>query len=428
MSDSYYYSYFEKDSENDIRADLYRDDNAPGVGEFITCNEGVPYKVVDVTWHSQFKDYNDHGSDDDYFYTVTVEKIVPVDASGNTISEEEMMRIIDDTASTMFASGEVVAQIPRVGGSDIKIYMDIHQGLLSLYDSYLYWIDGIDLKVLLGKLMATTKEQLKSRLRDLMEILEDVHKFKKEYVKMYHLPYASSDMEYSGSSCNETWTVSEGVKEINRFTFVDRDERNPAFRLYSKVGGKTFREIRHCTKTVVLPASLEEIGYDTFMSCESLEQVRFSSGCELKKIGQVSFFCCFKLKELSLPDSLITIGNQAFYRCVSLERVRFGKRVKEIGSHAFQGCMKLREITIHDNIDFDYEVFSGCSGLEVINIQSSGAKDPICDFPLELSDIDKRYPNLKLIVIDKSLIEKHWDSYGPIFDRLPQKVNVVLKG
>ena len=96
--DSYYYSFAEKDTGMNLSEDIRRYDNEPRIGEIVSCNGGL-YQVIDVHYTSEFKDYDDHGSTDYYYYTVTVKRLY--------LSEEERQRI-GNVALTMSATGELI--------------------------------------------------------------------------------------------------------------------------------------------------------------------------------------------------------------------------------------------------------------------------------------------------------------------------------
>ena len=76
-------------------------------------------------------------------------------------------------------------------------------------------------------------------------------------------------------------------------------------------------------KEVVLPNTLEEIGYYAFSECENLMKVTFSDSIKEIKIG-------------------------AFCNCTSLENIEFPKKIEKIGGSAFRGCTKLTKVVFEN--------------------------------------------------------------------------------
>ena len=69
---------------------------------------------------------------------------------------------------------------------------------------------------------------------------------------------------------------------------------------------------------IEIPASVEEIAEESFLSCESLARVTFASGTALKRLGEQAFLGCVSLEEVDLPDSLTYVAANAFDSCPNL--------------------------------------------------------------------------------------------------------------
>lgn len=85
-------------------------------------------------------------------------------------------------------------------------------------------------------------------------------------------------------------------------------------------------------KYVKLPANMEVLPLNTFIRCNSLEEVVFND--RLKEIKKGAFVAC-AIKKLVFPDSLETINNQAFLDNIYLEEITFGPNMKFIGYLTF---------------------------------------------------------------------------------------------
>lgn len=151
-------------------------------------------------------------------------------------------------------------------------------------------------------------------------------------------------------------------------------------------------------ETVLIPASVENIGNSVFKNCNCLELINVDKnnknymsddGVLYTKDGKtlhtypkgktgVSFtvpdgvetilsfaFACSKLESIILPDGLNTIGNSAFEDCSCLKSITFPEELKEIGDCAFNYCESLTEVTLPSGITtVNFSLFGGCTNLE----------------------------------------------------------------
>ena len=92
--------------------------------------------------------------------------------------------------------------------------------------------------------------------------------------------------------------------------------------------------------TVVIPQNITEIGDNAFKEYQNLEQVTFTHGCHLQKIGNNAFSSCVKLEHISLPESLENIGDSCFFK-TPIREIRIPKNVQVIGKRAFLCCGRL---------------------------------------------------------------------------------------
>ena len=160
-------------------------------------------------------------------------------------------------------------------------------------------------------------------------------------------------------------------------------------------------------RIVTLPDGLEEIESNPFAGCSRLHTIKVSDGNEYltvsdgllyhkkdkrviccppdlrvrgtlevqrrtKEIGDLAFYQCGKVTEISLPDSLVRIGNSAFKHCVNLEEVNFPKKLASIGNSAFEDCESLLAAELPDGLStLGTETFRGCESLTYVRIPDS---------------------------------------------------------
>lgn len=78
-----------------------------------------------------------------------------------------------------------------------------------------------------------------------------------------------------------------------------------------EIGNYSF--LRTGLKSVVIPNTVEEIGYE-------------------------AFYCCYSLNSVNVPSSVTTIGSKAFWNCEKLESIFIPASVTSVGSKAFSYC------------------------------------------------------------------------------------------
>lgn len=92
------------------------------------------------------------------------------------------------------------------------------------------------------------------------------------------------------------------------------------------------------------------------------------------QLSVISDHACANLIEvemIKLPLKLIYIGQRAFEGCSSLKSLTIPPTVKEIHNEAFKDCEKLSTVNLPRGVKLDSRVFSGCTGLEQIDISEA---------------------------------------------------------
>lgn len=125
-----------------------------------------------------------------------------------------------------------------------------------------------------------------------------------------------------------TYTVREGTKAIASYAFE---------------GNKYVKE-------VVIPNSVQEIGYDAFRSCISLESVQLPKVLTELKGG--TFENCISLKEINLPSGIRTVDISAFWFCDNLNTIIIPASVTQFGSDSFGYDGLSEEFNLHKDFYF----------------------------------------------------------------------------
>ena len=99
------------------------------------------------------------------------------------------------------------------------------------------------------------------------------------------------------------------------------------------------------------PSSEYAFGYDH--RNEYLETVTFASGSQVASIGDYAFVCCTKLTEVNnIPSSLAFLGQAAFSACQELVKVDFPIRseLKTLRDWTFWTCYKIRRLNLPEGL------------------------------------------------------------------------------
>ena len=156
------------------------------------------------------------------------------------------------------------------------------------------------------------------------------------------------------------------VREIGQDVF--KDNKNIAVLIIpDTVERLGYRVCSGCTalREVRLSSSLRVISDEAFDGCSSLQKVNFPS--TLKEIRSDAFSGT-ALTEFTAPDSLTDIWGNAFKDCTALKSVELNN-VRNLGSGAFMNCTALKSVSLSDNMEkLNDHIFDGCASLARIDM------------------------------------------------------------
>ncbi|MBQ8310567.1 MAG: leucine-rich repeat domain-containing protein [Clostridia bacterium] len=89
--------------------------------------------------------------------------------------------------------------------------------------------------------------------------------------------------------------------------------------------------------SLVIPASIEEIGSDAFYYNAGLTSVVFEEGSKLTKLKYGVFKSCSALENINLPEGLKSIGDSAFSGNGGLKHITVPNSVTNVGENVFLG-------------------------------------------------------------------------------------------
>ena len=175
------------------------------------------------------------------------------------------------------------------------------------------------------------------------------------------VPATASAATVASGTCGEnlTWVLdSNGTLTISGSGEMDDYTSIGQLPWYSHLSSIVSVEIRN---------GVSSVGNLAFYSCENLADVSFPSTCE--RIGRRAFSECDLMYRISLPSGLVTIDQYAFSDCNGLLRIVIPNSVSSLGKSAFNSCQKLTSVEIGSGITLiEPYTFSYCESLETVTL------------------------------------------------------------
>ena len=131
--------------------------------------------------------------------------------------------------------------------------------------------------------------------------------------------------------------------------------------------GSSAIKMKDRIKTVVIPDTVETIGWGAFMNCHNLTEASLPEG--LSQIASGIFSGCVSLEKVSIPASVQVVGAAAFRDCAALRSISIPSGVRIIGDEAFCGCESLESAVLPDSVgEIGEGAFCRCSKLSSVEL------------------------------------------------------------
>lgn len=115
-------------------------------------------------------------------------------------------------------------------------------------------------------------------------------------------------------------------------------------------------------KEVIIPNSVEEIGWSAFAGCKGLTKIVLPEKLTVIKSGM--FDGCQFLETIVMGDGVLKIEDRAFQGCYRLKNISLGKNVFYIGAAAFRRCLTLESIVLPNTVKYVcFYAFSDCQSM-----------------------------------------------------------------
>lgn len=96
---------------------------------------------------------------------------------------------------------------------------------------------------------------------------------------------------------------------------------------------------------LIIPETLENLPVTRIADVQVSEESIF----DIDKLG--SFYGCYTLESVVIPEGVTDIGNYAFYGCKNMKKIEIPESVMHIGDRAYAMCSTLTSLTVPAGID-----------------------------------------------------------------------------
>lgn len=146
----------------------------------------------------------------------------------------------------------------------------------------------------------------------------------------------------------------------------------------ASIGDYAFVCCTNLTEVNNIPSKLAFLGQAAFSACQKLVTVDFPTRSELKTLRDFTFWTCYKIQRLYLPEGLVEIEGQtmgaAMQYMTSLEELHLPNTLKRVGPHFLCCASSLKTLTIPVSVEYiDGAFLHGCESLETVYILGPAA-------------------------------------------------------
>ena len=141
------------------------------------------------------------------------------------------------------------------------------------------------------------------------------------------------------------------------------------------IGECAFYGLTDLTKVTFKGVALNDLTLDkyAFRDCAELSEIVLEEGSRLAVISEGAFRGCSAIESFTIPATVTAVKAEAFRDCTDLETINFAANGKTLafGENAFYNCSALYEVNLPANVSEIPGVFSGCTSLRAVNVDSA---------------------------------------------------------
>lgn len=148
--------------------------------------------------------------------------------------------------------------------------------------------------------------------------------------------------------------------------WLDKIERLEILAGVRSISAGAFREAKRL-KDISLPETLIKIEGSAFLECEKLRRVFLPHS--LRIVGACAFRYCSELEEVTFPEKCQEIYAGAFGYCKNLKEISLPQNLKVVRDGLFKHCEQLSHVLFPGKLEqIEADAFSGCRSLWNVQI------------------------------------------------------------
>ena len=188
--------------------------------------------------------------------------------------------------------------------------------------------------------------------------------------------YRLEDNAFNGQKYMYYLNIPSTVTEVGDWVFSDC-ENLPSVSFptsaLTELGEGTFNNCVILSSVTFEGTIPSAVSPSLFANCINLQSATWLQYNNITSIGNKTFYNCYSLNNVTLPNSLTSIGNQAFYSNYAMENITIPSGVTSIGTNAFENCTAMTFVNINsDEVSIGDNAFKDNTSLTAVTIDSSG--------------------------------------------------------
>lgn len=167
--------------------------------------------------------------------------------------------------------------------------------------------------------------------------------------------------EYKGQKITKVGDIDPGDFPDARFLYIEDGIESIYLGEPALFGNETIVAVR-------LPNTLNYISNKAFMKYYALKKVYWDAAPENTVIGKKAFMYT-QIRKFVIPEGVTVIGDMCFYDCEKLEEVTMPATLTKLGVGAFAYCGNLETVQLPKKIDLVSDfLFSQCNNLKTVEM------------------------------------------------------------
>lgn len=224
------------------------------------------------------------------------------------------------------------------------------------------------------------------------------------------IPGSVCRIEEGAFSSANTNSISfpQSVEYIRKSAFCRTTIKNESFCIppyLATIESRTFNSF--LIKVVVIPPNVVNIEEYAFYKCNKLEEIKFSSGSKLQKIGKNAFAETL-IKAIEILSNVVNIKEHTFYNCFQLNEIIFptASKLQKIEKGAFY-CTIIKSISFPASLsELEDDWNKRLNILNEIKVSPLNKNFKVIDSKLLIGKINKKKKKILMFLFMQLVILK----------------------